>query len=623
MKKFKYKKTLIFLIIAILLGVGAYLTLGKKPKVEYNTAKAEIGKIIQTVSETGTVKTAKEINLNFLSAGKIAKQNVKIGDKVVKDQLLGELDYTNLKIQEKQSQANLQSATANLAKVSNGSTVQDIAINQATANQAQAAYLNSLDDLDNTKKTVNEAVAQAQKNLDDLTASINQPARSSFQQAVINRKDSLLTVLDDKLSVAKVALDAVNRVLTDQGAKDTISIQDPLSLQSAQTNYNDGISQLEKANTSLSSAKSSKTDNNLTMAGDNVLKTLKSTLAALNAAFNALQKTVTSASFSQATLDNLKATVSSQLSAINVAITTVQGGQQALNDATIAFNNAVQSARFNLNNSQLSASQQIATAKARVDANFNNWQVAKAQLEKTVAGPRGEDVKQADAQVLQAQAALDSVKNQITNSIIKSPINGVVTKVNYEVGEEANASKPVFAILTEDSFEIDVDVSEADIVKIKTSNPVTVTFDAFGDAVKFKADLIFIEPAQTVIQDVVYYKTTISNIALASSSREIVNPPDNNLASTTQANADLYKSIKPGMTANTIITTAVKENVLIVPNRSIIEKSDGTKIIRVLLNNQLIEKPVAVGLKGDDGLTEIISGISAGDEVITSTKAAK
>jgi len=74
------------------------------------------------------------------------------------------------------------------------------------------------------------------------------------------------------------------------------------------------------------------------------------------------------------------------------------------------------------------------------------------------------------------------------------------------------------------------------------------------------------------------------------------------------------------MTANVTIITAERDNVVKVPARAIIDKDDGTKIVRLLKDNQLQEVPVTVGLRGDEGLVEVTSGVNPGDQVVTFIK---
>ena len=204
---------------------------------------------------------------------------------------------------------------------------------------------------------------------------------------------------------------------------------------------------------------------------------------------------------------------------------------------------------------------------------------------------------------------MDSVANQIENSIIKAPISGTITKVEYEIGEQTIAGKLVVSMLGENNFEIEVDISEADIAKIRINNPAEITLDAFGEDIEFVGKVYFIEPAETVIQDVIYYKVKVAFIEKE------------------EQNTNM-SGIKSGMTANVMITTAEKDNILIIPNRAIVEKNGSGKIVRVLRQGEIQEASVQIGLRGDEGKVEVLSfgkaqdgsEVKAGDEVVTFIK---
>ena len=80
------------------------------------------------------------------------------------------------------------------------------------------------------------------------------------------------------------------------------------------------------------------------------------------------------------------------------------------------------------------------------------------------------------------------------------------------------------------------------------------------------------------------------------------------------------------MTADVTVTTAQKDDVLYIPQRAV-KLREATlgevpeKYVEVLVaGNQVVEKTVEIGLRGDDGLVEIISGLTAGDKVVTFKK---
>lgn len=631
------KKIAIILIILAAAGGGiAYFTMGKKATVEYVTAKVERGDIKQTVSETGTVKAAKEIELNFLNSGKIAKIPVKTGELVKKDQILAELDYSELLIKEKEQEANLEVARANLAKVLAGASSQEKAVSQAGVSQTKAAYDAALRELDRAKKTIAENTAQAEKTLSDLESKTENDvttyeqavaaaqtdldnAKSTYQRAIDNKEEAALTTVDDKLAVAKTALDAVNSVLTDTDAKNILSVKNISYLDLTVNSREQASESLVAANSDYNAAKLNKTASAINQAIDGASDALNKTFASLNNCFNALENTITSSDFTQTDLDAYKTSINTKLTGISAAIAALQTAKQNLADAILNYqtnaaaaekslsqaqinlDNAVIQARNSLNTAKISGEQQITSAESKADAANKAWQVAKSESEKIKAPARIEDVALAQAQIKQQQAALDLIKNQINNSVIKAPISGTITKVEYEAGEQTQTAKPAVYMVGENNYEIEVDVSEADIAKIKINDPAAITLDAFGEDVKFFGRAYFIEPAETVIQDVIYYKIKIE------------------FADSSEYKANIT-NIKPGMTANAVITTAQKADVLIMPSRAVIEKNGSGKIVRLLVNGQVSEVPVELGLRGDEGMVEVLSGAKEGDEVVTFVK---
>jgi len=642
MKKFFTKKRIIIIIvIAAVIGAAGYFKFARKAKIEYTTVKAEKGMLTQTVSETGTVKTAQELNLNFLNTGKIVKMAAKVGDQAKKDQVLAELDYAQLAIRQKQAESSLASALASLAKLIAGATGQDIAVAETGANQARQAYDAAVRDLEKIKRTVGENIAQAKKRLDDLTkktvADVTPEeqaaaaalvaldnAKKTAELAVNNSLDSAISTMEDKLRVANVALDNVNKVLKDSSANNLLGVMVADSVSQTKQSYVDAKSLAIKAETNLAIAKSGRSEAAVDAALGGVSAALNKTLESLSDCYYVLENTLTQASFPSASLDAYKTTISGQQTTASAAITAVTASQQviksaaltyntsiagateSLNQAEVALNNAVVNAQNAYASARLSGDQQITSAQSRADAALKAYEVARAQFDKIKARARTEDIALAEAQVRQAEADVESAKLQIENSIVKAPIDGVITKVNYETGEDFSPSKPVFVMLGENNLEIEILVSEADIAKVNLGDKAAVTLDAFGSDVSFQADVFFVEPASTVVQDVVYYKVKVKFIGLAE----------------TETKYGSSVKVRPGMTANAVITTEEKNDTLIIPGRAIVEKADGAKIIRVLQADQSVrEVPAVIGLRGDEGRVEVLFGdLKAGDDVVTFVK---
>ena len=200
-----------------------------------------------------------------------------------------------------------------------------------------------------------------------------------------------------------------------------------------------------------------------------------------------------------------------------------------------------------------------------------------------------------EALVKQAQSAIDAINDQLADINMVSPINGVVTKRTADPGETVvlSLNSPVLSIAAKDDLIIHSNVPESDIVKITLGQRAKVTFDALSPEEIFDATVTSIDPASTVIQDVVYYRIKLQL--------------DN-----------LDPRLKAGMSANIDIKTIEKENVLMIPIRAV-KGENGEKYVDILneSDNTTQKAKVVTGIDGDDGMLEIISGLKAGDKVVT------
>ena len=301
----------------------------------------------------------------------------------------------------------------------------------------------------------------------------------------------------------------------------------------------------------------------------------------LSAVNDVLNYTSPIGSLTQTVLDGFKTTINTARTAVNTQYTNVIAKKQAVSDAKnsyttyqVAYDKSVK----DLATAQSNAVNSVAYKQAAFDQ-------AQANYDSKVNPPREVDVAA-------LRAALSAAVASRNKAIITAPIDGIVTKVNKKKGEYISGADTMIQLLAP-NYQIDVDIPETDIAKLQINNTAEITLDAFGNDVKFSGKIIVIEPASTVIQDVVYYKVTIT------------------LDPTEQA-------IKPGMTANVKIVTAQKEDALSVPSRALI--GNGHKTARVLENGELKEIPVETGLKADGGLIEIISGLEDGQEIVVSVK---
>jgi HlyD family secretion protein len=202
------------------------------------------------------------------------------------------------------------------------------------------------------------------------------------------------------------------------------------------------------------------------------------------------------------------------------------------------------------------------------------------------------------ARLKQAKEGVDSVQSQIRDTYMYSPINGVILKRNVDPFETtvANSPTPVFTVGDPQDLYIETFVPESDITKIKIGQDALVTFDALTEQDKFGAKVTEIDPASTVIQDVVDYRIKLKL--------------DN-----------LDDRIKSGMSANIDIHTAEVESVLMIPIRAVTTEGDNQFVQILNADGKSTTKvQVKTGLSGDEGMIEVKSGLQAGQKVVTFTQ---
>lgn len=153
----------------------------------------------------------------------------------------------------------------------------------------------------------------------------------------------------------------------------------------------------------------------------------------------------------------------------------------------------------------------------------------------------------AEAAVKQAQAALEAAELDLTYTVIRSPIDGIVVSRLVEVGQRVNASMsiPVIFMIAQDltKMQVDANVSEADIGGVTEGKEATFTVDAYPGE-RFQGRIRQVRSAPINVQNVVTYDVVVG-----------------------VDNTDLR--LKPGMTANVSIIVARKDQALKVPNAAL------------------------------------------------------
>lgn len=190
-----------------------------------------------------------------------------------------------------------------------------------------------------------------------------------------------------------------------------------------------------------------------------------------------------------------------------------------------------------------------------------------------------------------AESAIDALKNQKADLILRAPRSGVIGFRQAEVGNIVSAGQKVLSIVDNSSMYVDCSVSEQDIGQIALDTPTTISIESLGKS--YTGKIIYISPAMDS-------KTQNFTIRIA------LDQPDT--------------TIRSGMFARTNINTTLRSQTLFVPKEAVISLNGKDRIFVVNSNNQAEERIVQLGLRNDKSI-EILSGLQAGEQVAVSNLA--
>ena len=201
-----------------------------------------------------------------------------------------------------------------------------------------------------------------------------------------------------------------------------------------------------------------------------------------------------------------------------------------------------------------------------------------------IGGGTQQSVDQLKAQLDASRTQYD---NMLENTVLVSPINGVVTARNYDPGD-MTGSAPVLSLgQLSPVVKVIINISENDLALVKQGMPVEITFDAF--------------PAESFsgrIQRV--YPTVDPATRTFSVEVQIANPGER---------------ILPGMFARVSIDLGAQQNV-VVPDRAVVKQSgSGNKYVYVLSDGRVSYRKVTLGQRFDTTY-ELLDGIEDGDTVV-------
>lgn len=603
--------------------------------VEYITERVENAPLSQMVSVTGSVVADMAVDLRFGQSGTVAEIRVVTGQEVIAGQELARIDTGKLESEVKRTAAAIAAEEADLNLMIVGPSEETKAVSKAKVHEAEIGSKNAAQSYENTLLTNAEHLRKAEltvenAKLDVETAQISyentlaqgDTTSSQSNNALIGAYEDAQIAAENAFESAKQAKDAVDLLLGEDDEPLNYDFEDDIfdaSFDVRNATYQSFkavSSALETLDPEFSTLKM-----NWTLENGTAIDLFLAELELM------LQDSKVMVNSTYDILEAMNTLNAEELSDIDTLKTLIESEQANTTNALDLLQNAIQNietAKLSEDSSDLSSSTSLSDALSTLEQTKNQWAIAESDLEaqkvanivdeneaqmnldikmvqleqrkaeyaELVAIPREVDLAAKRARISQAIASHERSLSELEDGILRAPTEGIVAKVKIEKGQSIGSNEAAITFITP-LIQISAQISESDITKVGLDNAASMTLDALPISDVFTGKVIELDPAETVLQGVVYYESTL----LFDSMDE---------------------RIKPGMTVNIDILTDERESALQISPQAL-QFEDKQTFVFLYERGEAVKRLVTTGLQGERKV-EILSGLTEGDIVVLYTK---
>jgi HlyD family secretion protein len=228
------------------------------------------------------------------------------------------------------------------------------------------------------------------------------------------------------------------------------------------------------------------------------------------------------------------------------------------------------------------------TAKAALVEAETTYAAAEKRLQSMEAVGRAAELENANGQLASAKGKYQAAEAELSYTEIRSPIAGIVTDRPLFAGETAVAGTPLITVMSTSSLLAKLHLPNQIAESLKVGDDASVEVPGLDQSVAGKISLISpaLDPGSTTVEVWVLLK----------------NPQG---------------QLRPGTAVHVMLAGKSFERALVVPSTAIVTADDGKKTVMVVTPSGTARRTeVKTGID-DNGMTQILSGISAGQEIVT------
>lgn len=557
-KKIVAHKIAVSILAVVLIGGGYYYykrSTATNAPPRYVTAAVTKGSLIVSISGSGQVAASNQVEIKPRASGDITRLNVTEGQTVTRGTIIAELDRRDAQKAVRDAQATLESATVSLAKLKQPADQLSILQTQHALEQANESKTKSEADIIAEHEQGFTEVADTFLDLPTIMAGLQETLYGNSYGTGQSNMDYYVSALQDTTGVA-------SKYQTDAVKRYT----------EARTQYDKNFLQYKATSRTATPA----TVEALITQTYNTCKTVSEAVKSINNFLQFYKDRLSDRNLKPPAIAETQiTTLGTYTGKVDTHLTSLLNNTQSIQDARTAITNADRSI------SEKSES-----------------------INKLKRGTDPLDIQSQELSIQQRTNTLVDAKEKLTDYTIRAPFDGVVVNLTARIGDAVFSSTVMATLMTKKKI-AEISFNEVDIANIHPGDKATITFDAI-EGLSVSGAVADITTLGTVTQGVVNYTATIG-----------FDTQD--------------ERVKPGMSVSVSVITDTMLGVLLVPNSAIKAQGDIHVVeildssIGVTQGNDSIEsaipprqQEVRVGLSNDTS-TEIVSGLSEGDVIVTRT----
>ncbi len=204
---------------------------------------------------------------------------------------------------------------------------------------------------------------------------------------------------------------------------------------------------------------------------------------------------------------------------------------------------------------------------------------------------RLEEIKIAEANVKQLEAAVEVAQAQLDKTELRAPLSGVLGERYVDLGQSVVVGSPLFRLIDTSTMKVEASIDEVDSSGLRVGQKVRVELDAY--------------PLQSFAGKLVYISSVISML------KEM-----NRTVMVKVEMTEAQELCKVGMSTDVTVILDERDDVLYVPTDAVIDRADGNYVY-VVNGHKAVLRRIELGLTNWD-TSEVVEGVDESDPIITS-----